>query len=118
MQRPVLGRTSGAVRHLWFQIESGEILGPDGRTYVRRAERLKRAAADELIDAGAPLVTYRAADGDATWHPGGEARTRWSQVRAAVTPDGPKGTPRGTVWTAGRWQTTDGHTLVLLTDNP
>lgn len=97
----------------WDSVTHGEIVGPDGATYVRRSTKAKRRDCDDLLGAGSPLVMYYWAGGQLDWHDGDEAEGAWAAVRGSVTTQ-PR--LRGDVeWTAGVWQTENGRSLVLLT---
>ena len=102
----------------WDAVEDGVLVGPDGREFGRRTTREKRRAVDDLIQAGAPLVIYWPGGlperTRVLWHEGGdEAAIAWSEVRGKLVSDNPD-TAKGTVATAGRWQTFEDEVLVLI----
>lgn len=97
----------------WESVTHGEIVGPDGATYVRRSTKAKRRDCDDLLRAGAPLVLYYWAAGQLDWYDDDDARTVWTATRSSVTTE-PR--LRGELeWTAGIWQSDHGRELILLT---
>jgi hypothetical protein len=90
----------------------GRLVGPDGRTYLRRTTRLGRREAEDLVEAGCPVVTYLPG-GRLVWHDEDDAWPAWADARAAHTTGLPD-PHRGESVTAGRWGSADGSTVVVL----
>jgi hypothetical protein len=80
----------------------GQLVGADGRTYSLRETRIERAEVEALVESGCPVVTYLPG-GRLLWHDEGDAWPAWADARSAPQ----------TV-TAGRWQSPDGGTAVVL----
>lgn len=102
----------------WDSVELGQLTSPDGTTYARRSTRLRRKAAAELLAEGAPLVLYYFGGRQLDWIDGADAQRQWQVLRPAVTTDrvaSPPARRGGVTWTAGRWESADGATLVVLT---
>lgn len=102
----------------WNAVEEGVLTAPDGRSYRRRTTRAKRREATALVEGGCPVVVYWPGGlperTDVVWHDGEDARLAFSQLRTALTSDLPD--PRkGAAATAGRWETSDGDTLLVVT---
>ena len=80
----------------------GQFVGPDWRTYSLVAPRIERAEVAALIEGGCPVVSYFAG-GRLVWHEEEDAWPAWADARNA----------REAV-TAGRWESPDGGTAVVL----
>ena len=80
----------------------GEFVGPDRRTYSLQASHIEPADVERLIEAGVPVVAYFPG-GRLLWHDEDDAWPAWADARSA----------RETV-TAGRWESPDGGTVVVL----
>jgi hypothetical protein len=80
----------------------GQFVGPDGRTFSLLTPRIERPEVEELIDSGCPVVTYFPG-GRLLWHDEDDAWPAWADARNPVE----------TV-TAGRWESPDGGTAVVL----
>ena len=98
----------------WHAVTEGAITSPDGVTFTRRSSRVKRAAADDLVATGAPLVLYDYGAGRLDWYDGDDPATVWRSIRGAVTSATPR--PRhAVVWTAGVWVNENDDPLLVLT---
>jgi hypothetical protein len=102
----------------WHAVEEGRVAAPDGRVFSRRTTREKRKAVATLVEAGAPFVTYwpggMPEHTRLIWHDEDDARSAWAEVRPKLTSETPD--PRkGTSATAGRWETSEGEPLVVVT---
>lgn len=80
----------------------GQFVGPDWRTYFPAAPRIEPADVGTLVESGCPVVTYFAG-GRLVWHDEEDAWPAWADARSAPE----------TV-TAGRWESPDGGTVVVL----
>jgi hypothetical protein len=80
----------------------GSFVALDGRTFSLRTARIERAEVEELIESGCPVVTYLPG-GRLQWHDEEDAWPAWADARSA--PDDV---------TAGRWESPDGSTAVVL----
>jgi hypothetical protein len=82
----------------------GQFVGPepDWRTYALRSALVEPPEVEALIEAGCPVVTYLPG-GRLLWHDEEDAWPAWADARSAVE----------TV-TAGRWESPDGATAVVL----
>lgn len=80
----------------------GQLVGMDGRTYAIQDTRLEPSEVEALIESGCPVVTYFPG-GRLMWHDEDDAWPAWADARSAPE----------TV-TAGRWQSPDGGTAVVL----
>lgn len=94
----------------------GRITGADGKAYGRQGTKAKRAVADELIAAGAPLVLESFGAGQFEWFDGEDATEEWSRVRPYVISTAPtsKQLAKHAWWNAGVWETADGSRLLHL----
>ena len=100
----------------WRAIESGQLIAPEGTVYHRRTTRTRRQDADALVASGAPLICYWYGGGQLDWHNGDDARAAWARLRPRVTAQTPRPDSSGApVWTAGRWDSSNGHTILVLT---
>lgn len=102
----------------WHAVENGVLTAPDGRPFTRRSTRSKRKDAAALVEGGSPVVVYWPGGlpqrTQVVWHDGADATTAFAEVRACLISDAPD--PRkGTVATAGRWETQDGDALLVVT---
>src|SRR4051812_5200562 len=98
----------------WGAVESGVLTAPDGRSFTRRSTRMKRKEAAALVEEGSPLVVYWPGGlpekTKVLWHDGEDAAPAFSEVRSSL----PRETPdprKGTVATAGSWESDAGDTL-------
>ncbi len=103
----------------WDAVDGGQLIAPTGVTYSRRTTRMKRQEAASMAESGCPVVTYWPGGlpekTRVVWHDGADAGAAWESARAEVTSDSPR-PPRGeSVVTAGRWESPNGDTLVVLT---
>jgi hypothetical protein len=80
----------------------GELLGLDWRTYSMRTQGIGPAEVESLIEAGSPVITYFVG-GRLVWHDEEDAWPAWADARSA---------PESV--TAGRWQSPDEGTAVVL----
>jgi len=80
----------------------GQFVGFDRRTYSLRVSRIEPVEAEALIESGCPVVSYLPG-GRLLWHDEEDAWPAWADARSA----------RETV-TAGRWESPDGGTAVVL----
>jgi len=80
----------------------GQLVGADGRTYSLQTSRIEPAEVEALIEYGWPVVTYFPG-GRLLWHDEDDAWPAWADARSAPE----------TV-TAGRWQSPDDGTVVVL----
>ena len=80
----------------------GEFVGPDWRTYSLRESRIEPADVETLVESGVPVVAYFPG-GRLVWHDEDDAWPAWADARSAPE----------TV-TAGRWESPDGGTAVVL----
>ena len=105
-------------RDQWRAIEGGEVMGPDGRRYVRSTTRMKRKKAEALAASGCPLLVYWPGGlpekTRLEWFDGMDARSAWNAHRSSVTSD-PSRTTGGTVLTAGLWESAEEGPLLVLT---
>jgi hypothetical protein len=79
----------------------GEFVGPDWRTYSLRA-RIEPSEIEALIESGCPVVAYFPG-GRLVWHDEDDAWPAWADARSA-----------GMRVSAGRWESPDGGTVVVL----
>lgn len=68
------------VRDVVGELPDGSLRSPAGVTYRRTAERVRRAIGNELVAAGAAIVTNVYPDG-LQWHEGQEATSLWEQIK-------------------------------------
>jgi hypothetical protein len=102
----------------WTVIASGQLTAPDGTVYHRRTTRTRRQDADALIASGTPLICYWYGGGQLDWHDGDDAPAAWTRLRLRVIAHTPRPDPGGEpLWTAGRWDSDNGHTILVLTGN-
>jgi hypothetical protein len=94
--------TVPVVRRDLADARMGQLVGADGRTYSQMAARIERAEIEALVEAGCPVVTYLPG-GRLVWHDEDDAWPAWADARSAPV----------TV-TAGRWESADGATAVVL----
>jgi hypothetical protein len=80
----------------------GQLVGADGRTYRIRTQRIEPAEVETLIESGCPVVTYLPG-GQLVWHDEDDAWPAWSDARSSSESV-----------TAGRWQSPDDGTAVVL----
>jgi hypothetical protein len=80
----------------------GQLVGWDGRTYEIGTARIEPAEVEALIESGCPVVTYFPG-GRLVWHDEEDAWPAWADARSA---------PESV--TAGRWQSPDEGTAVVL----
>jgi hypothetical protein len=80
----------------------GQFVGPDWRTYSLRAPRIEPSETEALIESGVPVVAYFPG-GQLVWHDEDDAWPAWADARSA-----------GTRVIAGRWESPDGGTVVVL----
>ena len=80
----------------------GQLVGGDGRTYSLHTTRIESFEVEALIEAGCPVVTYYAG-GRLVWHDEDDAWPAWADARSAAE-----------AVTAGRWQSPDEGTAVVL----
>ena len=80
----------------------GEFVGPDWRTYSLRAPRIESSEVEALIESGCPVVASFPG-GRLVWHDEDDAWPAWADARSAGTPV-----------SAGRWESPDGGTAVVL----
>ncbi len=99
----------------WSAVAHGELTGPDGVRYLRRTTRTKRREADELVQAGTPLVLAYWSGARLVWHDGVDAAEAWQEVRAHVTSSEPHPNRKHVVWTAGSWDDGDNRSVLVLT---
>ena len=100
-------------------VDAGQLLAPTGIAYIRGTTRMKRREAAALVQSGCPVVTYWPGGlpekTRVVWHDGPDAAAAWEAARSAVTHDHPRPPRDGSVVTAGRWESADGDTLLVLT---
>lgn len=80
----------------------GQFVGPDGRTFALLTSGIEAAEVEALIEAGCPVVTYFPG-GRLLWHDEDDAWPAWADTRSAAE-----------AVTAGRWESPDGGTAVVL----
>ena len=80
----------------------GQLVGADGRTYAIRSPRIEPPEVEALIESGCPVVTYFPG-GRLVWHDEEDAWPAWADARSA---------PESV--SAGRWQSPDDGTAVVL----
>jgi hypothetical protein len=82
----------------------GQFVGPepDWRTFSLSRPRIEPSEVEALIESGCPVVTYLPG-GRLLWHDEDDAWPAWADARSAP----------GSV-TAGRWESPDGVTAVVL----
>jgi hypothetical protein len=82
----------------------GQFVGPepDWRTFSISTPRIEPAEVEALIEGGCPVVTYLPG-GRLLWHDEDDAWPAWADARSA---------PESV--TAGRWESVDGATAVVL----
>jgi hypothetical protein len=80
----------------------GQFVGPDWRTYSLSATRIEPPEIEALIESGCPVVSYFPG-GQLVWHDEDDAWPAWADARSAETPI-----------SAGRWESPDGGTAVVL----
>jgi len=80
----------------------GQFVGPDGRTFSLQTPRIQRPEVEKLIEGGCPVVTYFPG-GRLLWHDEDDAWPVWADARSAAESV-----------TAGRWESPDGGTAVVL----
>lgn len=100
-------------------VDGGQLFAPTGTTYSRLTTRMKRKEAASLGESSCPVVTcWPGGLPEKTrvvWHEGADARAAWQSARGEVTSDSPRPARSGSVVTAGRWESPDGDTFVILT---
>ncbi|ONH23316.1 hypothetical protein BL253_33375 [Pseudofrankia asymbiotica] len=105
-------------RDQWSAIDTGTVMGPDGRRYMRRGTRMKRKQAGALVASGCPLLVYWPGGlpekTRVEWFDGTDALSAWSSHRSAVTTD-PSQTAKGSTLTAGLWESVEEEPLLVLT---
>ncbi len=99
----------------WSAVAKAELTGPDGVRYLRRTTRTKRRDADELVQAGTPVVVYYWAGGQLFWHDGADAVETWRELRSHMTSSEPQPTRKHMVWTVGVWDDGDNRSILVLT---
>ena len=101
----------------WDAVDGGQLTAPNGTTYSRRTTRMKRKEAASLVESGSPVVTYWPGGlpekTRVVWHDGQDAVLAWESARGEVTSDAPHLPRRGSVATAGGWESPNGDLLVL-----
>jgi hypothetical protein len=90
----------------------GSILTSDGRNYSRTPQRLKRAAAQAAVDAGAPIATSIYPDGIYLFE-GDAALDAWSVIRPRLVVGKPP-TVRDLQWVGHLWVAEDGSPLLFF----
>ncbi|MDP3966906.1 MAG: hypothetical protein Q8Q02_01390 [Nocardioides sp.] len=97
--------------------DQGKVTGADGRGYTRRGTKAKRNVADELVNAGAPLVLEMYSTGQFEWFDGDEAKRTWEAVRPHVISTEPthKQLDKHEWWNAGVWEDGTGVQVLYLT---
>lgn len=97
--------------------DQGKVTGPDGRTYSRRSTRTKRSACDEIVATGRPVVLEMYGNGQFEWFDEDDASTIWAEVRPYVVSTEPttRQLAKHSMWTAGVWESDDGHAVLYLT---
>ncbi len=102
----------------WSAVDVGELLGPDGRRYVRRGTRMNRKQAAELVAGGCLLLVYWPGGlpekTRMDWFDGTDALTAWNEHSGLVTSDPPR-TTKSPMLTAGLWESPDWEPLLVLT---
>lgn len=93
------------------------VTGIDGRGYVRRGTKAKWSVADALVASGSPLILEMYSSGQFEWFEGGEALTKWAEVRPYVRSTLPtaKEARKHEMWNAGVWESEMGKQLLYLT---
>jgi sugar phosphate isomerase/epimerase len=91
----------------------GQLIAPDSRTYARRTTRASRREVEALVESGCPVVTYYPG-GRLVWHDEDDAWPAWADARRSLTTRAPDPRRSGESVTAGRWESVDGSTLVVL----
>jgi len=80
---------------------------------------MKRTEAASLVESGSPVVTYWPGGlpekTRVVWHDGQDALLAWESARGEVTSDAPRPPRRGSVATAGRWESPNGDDLLVVT---
>jgi hypothetical protein len=90
------------VRRELANARMGQFVGLDGRTFSLQAPRIGAPEVEALIESGCPVVTYFPG-GRLVWHDEDDAWPAWADARSA---------PESV--TAGRWQSPDDGTAVVL----
>lgn len=95
----------------WDYVET-----PDGVRWFPAGSRLKRAAIDELIASGTPLVISWFGGGQLDWYTGDDATVAWSSRRDSFTTDANRLVKKRLLWTGALLRTQDlEQKAVLLT---
>ena len=98
----------------WDTVQCGQLINPAGVRFERRSTRLKRAQADALIAAGAPLILYWYGGRQLDYFDGSDAVQQWRAVRPVVTTQAPQ-LGGGVVWSGGRWVSDEDQEVLVLT---
>lgn len=99
----------------WLKVEmtaGGELRSPDGELYRRTPMRVKRAECRELVEAGTPVVTFVYPEGW-RWYVGAAARSVWGEISPRLLA-GPPPARRDLAWTAHRWMSGDGRSILVF----
>jgi hypothetical protein len=91
-----------SVRRDLANARMGQLVGADGRTYAIDSPRIDSREIESLIESGCPVVTYFPG-GRLVWHDEDDAWPAWADARSAAESV-----------TAGRWQSPDDATAVVL----
>ena len=96
--------------------QPGRTLRDDAVVRVDVAPDQWGAISHGLVAAGAPLLIYWFGGGRLDWCADADAITQWQQLRAEVVSRAPSpGHRKEPAWTVGRWESSDGLPLLLLT---
>ncbi len=89
----------------------GSVVGPNGTIFRRTDRKLRRRECDELVRAGAPVVTNQSYGDGLEWWDGPDAATRWTRI-APLLVSGSEQPREG--WRAHLWESDEGDQLVCF----
>ena len=94
------------------ELPDGALEGPDGIVYRRTPARLKRRQSNELVAAGAPIVTQVYPEG-LTWHDGTAAVAVWLEIKPRLI-EGKPPPVRDLQWVGHLWESDSGDPLLYF----
>lgn len=97
-------------RAAFGELPDGSIAGPDGTVYRRTPERVRRRVGNELIAAGASVVTDVYPEG-LTWFDGEDAQRIWVEIAPRLIA-GRKPAVRDLQWVGHVWFSDSGDALL------
>jgi hypothetical protein len=93
-------------------LSNGDLLAPSGVRYRRTPERVKRANAQSLIDAGCPVATDVYPEG-LSFYEGASARRAWVEIAPRLVVGKPPRV-RDLQWTGHVWVSNAGDSLLYF----